>query len=168
MKSWNYDAPKMVLDVRVDYSTVLIAPDGHEMFGRNQLRPYELREIRETMAEALTPKGYRLKVERHVSTWWVPACWYCQARPCAIDFDCDGPYRRVVCEQEQCQRGSNPDNRDWVTGRGPLWGPEHPEWGPATDPEGVELCGGWCVLTAGHDADGTNRHVDATGYAFSR
>jgi hypothetical protein len=162
MRAWNFTAPKMALDVRVDYYVTLLRPDGSEWIGPRTVRPGELAEMRETMSVGgMLEKGYRMLVERSVTVWEVEACYDCQARPCAIDYDCDGPYRRSVCEDDQCNRGSNPDNAGWVAGRTPLWGPGHPEWDNDCETS-------YCVLTAGHDTEDTGEHVDATGYVFTR
>jgi hypothetical protein len=127
MKSWNYDAPKMALDVRVDYFVSLFGPDGTEIYETRRIHPAEIRSLRADRANLATT-GFRTKAERRVTTRWVEACHYCQARPCITEWDCDGPYMRVICDDPQCNRGANLDNSDWVAGKGPLWGPEHPEW----------------------------------------
>jgi hypothetical protein len=129
MKRFNFDAPKMALDVRVSYYWSLFAPDGTEVHGPNPVRPWELRSIRDNHIR-LTVKGWRIAVTRDVLAWPVEVCFYCQARPCAIDYDIDGAYRTATCDSDQCRQGSNPDNSGWVAGEAPLWGPEHPEWHP--------------------------------------
>jgi hypothetical protein len=128
VKRWNYDAPKLALDVQVDYRWSLIGPDGRDMFGSQRIRTWrDLRLAREEMSSLLA-KGFRIAVSRRVEVWETQACRYCQARPCAIDYDIEGPYLTVTCETDQCRQGHNPDNHDWVAGKGPLWGPDHLEW----------------------------------------
>lgn len=158
MRAWNFSAPKMALETRVNYRMYLVTPCrpdgidyGHSFVG-------EIRAMREFVADK---PGYRIRVEREVTAREVEACYYCQARPRAIEYDIDGPYRTATCEDDQCKRGTNPDNAGWVAGRTPLWGPGHPEWD-------MECETSYCILTAGHDPEGTNEHVDATGYVFTR
>jgi hypothetical protein len=117
----------MVSAVRVDYFWSLVGPDGTDLFGPQRIRVWELRSLREDKAR-LVGKGFRLSVSRRVHVWQTEACHYCQARPCTTEWDSDGPCQRVLCDDEQCNRGNNFDNRDWVAGKAPIWGPGHPEW----------------------------------------
>ncbi|MQS40012.1 hypothetical protein [Streptomyces katsurahamanus] len=46
--------------------------------------------------------GTVFRVVREVRTRLVEACPWCGARPQALEWDCDGPYRTATCESPQC------------------------------------------------------------------
>jgi hypothetical protein len=169
MKAYAWNQPKTAVEAHVRWTTALYGPDGTEIYAPAFVSRWELADQRAKFAR-LAAKGFALKLERHVYFSRVEVCYYCQARPRAIDYDIDGAYRTATCDSEQCQRGSNPDNSDWVAGTGPLWGPGHPEW-DRMEAEGAPCDVLFCILNRGHVAtleQSEDRHIDATGTVFAR
>lgn len=104
MKEWPYAADKLVSVVSVGYFWSLVAPDGAEVTGPVAVSVSGLRGLRERRT-ALVAEGYTLKIERVVRHTEARACYWCQARPRAWDYDCDGMYELSSCEDAQCNAG---------------------------------------------------------------
>jgi hypothetical protein len=125
VKARNFNAIRTALEVEVKFYVHLRnVATGYET-ALGSMRGWEIGNLRKALGGETS---HALRVERRVAYREVEACVECGARARALEWDCDGPYRTVVCWDEQCKRGRNVDNREWVAGRAPIWGPGHPEW----------------------------------------